>query len=139
MAKKKPTETTSQPTENNTTAPLQPPPHLTGDALEAWRTIAKHAGDVLRNADGLLVEQAACWFARWRGLEAELATADPSDVYKLTILASTASKAFALISGKLGIGPADRAKLEKNSPPPRLPPRESPFERLAKMCARKAE
>lgn len=80
--------------------PKQPPAHLTAEQRETWhelvRAINKMPG-VLQSCDDIIVEMAACLFAEFRR--------DPD-----AMPAARIGRLEAQI-GRLGLSPADRAKL----------------------------
>lgn len=82
-----------------TVGPLSdPPPHLGGAELHAWREIAEHAPlDVLTDSDRIALELAANLLAQFR--------LDPLDFPATKLVRLEA------LLGKFGMTPADRAKV----------------------------
>lgn len=86
-----------------------PPPHISGAVLGAWKEIAKYAPrDVLTDSDRLSIELAANLLAQFRQ--------DPVEF--------TAAKLMRLeaLLGKFGMTPSDRAKVGGKSDKPKSNP-----------------
>ena len=113
------------------------PDDLPAESAQLWDTVLKHLPEgTASELDAAALEMCCRWFAEWKRCQRELESGEQSDGYKWSIRAATASKQFSLLAGRFGLTPGDRTKLKVE---PDKPKGETPWERLAKMCAKKPD
>ena len=82
------------------------------EASAAWEMIVRNVHPaVLAAVDALTIAGAARWYALWRRFDRQLADGAAND-YKLVVESAMAWKNFERAAAKLGITPADRARIQ---------------------------